>query len=381
MIMKINWLKYLLIPVVFFCQHAISQTVEYTGLASGWTNYNHSLNPEMWAGVRYIPQINLRLEHDSKNLFDVEFSATLRGTLATLPFDTLFSEGIISPYRIWLRYSTNQFEIRAGLQKINFGSASMIRPLMWFDKLDPRDPLQLTNGVWGILARYYFLNNANIWLWALYGNKEAKTWEIGPTSPKMPELGGRFQHPIFAGELGLTCHYRLCDLSDFPLINSDYHVSSEKRVGLDGKWDVGTGLWFEGVWINKNMNIGEYTNQLSLCLGVDYTFSLGNGVNLVYEQLLFGYNKKALRLDSPYLFSTISASYPLGMSDNINAIVYFDWKNRNFYNMLTWNHQFKSIVLYCMGYANPKNYSLPLSTGEVNLFSGTGLQIMLVLNH
>ena len=69
-----------------------------------------------------------------------------------------------------MRYSSDQFELRLGLQKINFGSASMLRPLMWFDQMDPRDPLHLTDGVWGLLARYYFLNNANIWLWGLYGN-------------------------------------------------------------------------------------------------------------------------------------------------------------------------------------------------------------------
>lgn len=50
-------------------------------------------------------------------------------------------------------------ELRLGLQKINFGSAQLFRPLMWFDKMDPRDPLQMTDGVWGALYRYYFRNN------------------------------------------------------------------------------------------------------------------------------------------------------------------------------------------------------------------------------
>ena len=30
------------------------------------------------------------------------------------------------------------------------------------EDIDPRDPLQLTNGVWGLLGRYYFMNNANL---------------------------------------------------------------------------------------------------------------------------------------------------------------------------------------------------------------------------
>ena len=87
----------------------------------------------------------------------------------------------------------------------------MLRPLMWFDKIDPRDPLQLTDGVWGLLARYYFLNNANIWLWGLYGNEKPKTWEIGKTNQHYPEFGGRFQSPVPKGEAAVSYHFRMAD--------------------------------------------------------------------------------------------------------------------------------------------------------------------------
>ena len=65
-------------------------------------------------------------------------------------FDDIDTDGTLKPYRMWLRLSTSQLEIRAGLQKINFGSAALLRPLMWFDRIDPRDPLQLTDGVYGL---------------------------------------------------------------------------------------------------------------------------------------------------------------------------------------------------------------------------------------
>jgi len=108
------------------------------------------------------------------------------------------------PYRFWARYSAKQVELRIGLQKINFGSASMLRPLMWFDQVDPRDPLMLTDGVWGILGRYYFLNNANIWLWGLYGNDNRKGWEIFNSQKTIPEFGGRLQIPVPKGESGFS---------------------------------------------------------------------------------------------------------------------------------------------------------------------------------
>lgn len=34
-----------------------------------------------------------------------------------------------------------------------------------------REPSQLTDGVYGVLVKYYFQNNANLWAWGLIGNK------------------------------------------------------------------------------------------------------------------------------------------------------------------------------------------------------------------
>ena len=84
---------------------------------------------------------------------------------------------------------------------------------MWFDRIDPRDPLQLTDGVWALLLRYFFLNNANIWLWGLYGNDDVKGWEFLPTVKDDIEFGGRIQVPVPLGELGLSYHHRRADVN------------------------------------------------------------------------------------------------------------------------------------------------------------------------
>lgn len=377
-----NILRYILILICALIFHgALAQKLQFKGQASAWTNYNPSNEMELWGGARYLPQLNLKYGEESKNLIDFEASANLNGTLGTHPFDTLYSSGKIKPYRLWARYSTEQLEIRAGLQKINFGSATMIRPLMWFDKLDPRDPLQLTDGVWGVLGRYYFLNNANLWLWVLYGNENAKTWEIGNTSQQQPEFGGRFQTPVTKGEIGLTFHHRLCNTDPLELSSIESGLIPENRIGLDGKWDVGVGLWFEAVWMNKSKHFGAFTNQTSLSVGTDYTFGIGNGLNLIFEQLLFAYNEKPFQLNNPFVFSTLSLNYPLSMNDNLSAMVYYDWVNNGVYNIATWNHQFNNLTLFCMGYSNPKNYKMPLTANDVNLFAGTGIQLMIVWNH
>jgi hypothetical protein len=85
--------------------------------------------------------------------------------------------------------------------------------------MDPRDPLQLTDGVWGVLGRYYFLNNSNIWLWALHGNKELKGWESTKTLNSAPEIGGRIQHPAGRGEIAISYHYRKIDGTTISAIN------------------------------------------------------------------------------------------------------------------------------------------------------------------
>jgi hypothetical protein len=357
------------------------QPLKFKGQASIWSNFNPSNNLELWGGAQYLPQLNLKFGEESKSLLDFEATANLNGTLGSYPFDTIYSKGSIKPYRLWARYSTEQLEIRVGLQKINFGSATMIRPLMWFDKIDPRDPLQLTDGVWGILGRYYFLNNANLWLWVLYGNKNPKTWEFGNTSQDQPEFGGRFQTPVPKGEMGLSFHHRLSDTRSLVSIATSNELIPENRIGIDGKWDLGVGLWFEAVWMKKSRNIGALTNQTSLCAGTDYTFRIGNGLNVIVEQLLFAYSEKPFRMNDPFVFSTLSLSYPVSMNDNLSAMVYYDWINKGVYNIATWNHQFNNLIFYCMGYSNPKNYKMPLTANDVNLFAGTGVQVMVVWNH
>jgi hypothetical protein len=378
-------MKYIAFIVVFLFlfvpERLGAKKLVFKGQASVWGNYNPSNSLDLWGGGRYIPQLNLKLGQEQKRLLDFEASVNVNGMFGTLPFDSLYCDGKIKPYRFWFRYSTKQWEIRAGLQKINFGSATMIRPLMWFDKIDPRDPLQLTDGVWGVLGRYYFLNNANLWLWLLYGNEKPKTWEMGNTSQKQPEFGGRFQTPVLNGEMGLTYHHRLCDTDPLALSSVTSGLIPENRIGLDGKWDVGVGLWFEAVWMNKSKNLGAFANQTALSVGTDYTFGIGNGLNVIFEQLLFAYDEKPFQLNNPFVFSTLSLNYPLGLNDNASAMVYYDWINNGVYNIATWNHQFNNLTLYCMAYSNPKNYKMPLTANEVNLFAGTGVQVMLVWNH
>jgi hypothetical protein len=367
----------LLLPVSVSAQ----DSTVFKGQASVWMNYNGANDLPVYAGGRYIPQVNstLRLRNDHK--IDFEASANINGSIGFNPFDTLNASGKIKPYRIWARYSSRQFEVRAGLQKLNFGSASLLRPLMWFDQLDPRDPLKLTDGVWGILGRYYFLNNANIWLWGLYGNSKPRGWEPSGTNKNYPEEGGRIQLPVPKGEIAFTYHHRIADTRNLPGLMTGFVKVPEDKLGFDMKLDLLVGFWLEGSWTKKNKDLGIFTNQEIINAGIDYTFGLGNGLYVIYEQLVAANDQKPFLFQNSASFSLLSLSYPIGISDNISGIVYYDWKNKNSYNFINWQKQFKSLTLYLMGYWNPKNYNIPAQGEGQNLFAGRGVQIMLVYNH
>mgnify|MGYP006910061348 CR=1 FL=1 len=356
-------------------------TVIFSGQMSMLGNFNFKNKMPLQFIGRYIPQLDYGILFPVDRKLDFEVSADLHGAVAFSFVDTVYRDGSVEPYRIWTRFSSRQWEVRLGLQKINFGSASLLRPLMWFDQIDPRDPLQITSGVWGLLFRYYFKNNANLWFWGLYGNNKSRPWDIGKTYSKYPECGGRLQIPVPKGEIGLSSHFRMADLRDFDNILPGMKEVPESRIGLDAKWDLGAGIWLEGTWINKSKMAGIYTNQEIFNIGVDNTFRIGNGLTMIFEQLLVSNDEHAFGFRNNKWFSALSLSYPLGLSDNLGAIVYFEWENKKSYNFINWNHRFQYFTLYLMGYWNPDEFYLPLQASYSTSYSGPGIQVMLVYNH
>lgn len=357
-----------------------NDTLKFKGQLSAYTLLNTSQEKTWAAGGRFIPQLNYEINTRQQKLIDFEASANLYGHAAFHNFDSGSYSGRLKPYRLWGRYSTPQFELRAGLQKINFGSASLLRPLMWFDQMDPRDPLQLTDGVWAVLARYYFMNNANLWLWGLYGNEQRKGWEVFATRKQTPEFGGRLQIPVPRGESGFTYHHRTANGSGITDSLSPNVHFQENRFGFDAKFDMLVGWWIEASWSNYNESIAAYRNQEIINLGVDYTFGLGNGISLIYEHLVAASDEKAFAFSNVLNFSLLNVSYPLGLFDRLGAIVYYDWTNQKAYSFLNWQRQFNKLTLHVMGYINPKTYELPAQDIEQNLYAGTGGQLMLVYN-
>lgn len=361
--------------------HSYAQEFDLRGQISGWGVTNPDVASQI--GLRYIPDLIVG-EYIGDYLLDAEISFDMYG-MAQFPNDqdTIFTDSKFDPYRLWLRFMATQYEIRIGLQKIDFGSAMLLRALMWFDSIDPRDPLQITEGVYGILGRYFFLNNANIWLWALYKNNLNRGWEIFNSDEDKPELGGRVQVPLFTGEIALTYHHRYIDISALPMVTATDTESSipENRIALDGKWDVEVGFWFEAVLIKRELAYSALNYQRQTNMGLDYTFDVGNGLSAIAEQFSIHLSDQAFGSNQGTSITALSLSYPLGLLDDLTAILYYEWENKGWYRFVRWQRTYDNWSFYLMGFWNPDQFQLFQTGSQNTLFTGKGLQLMMVFNH
>jgi len=353
------------------------------GQLSFWLAGHDRPTAEGAIGARYIPAFSLKKDLGRGSSFDAEVSLNTYVSLQGPTFAEAAGSAGFKPYRAWARFSTARFEARLGLQKINFGSALLLRPLMWFDRLDPNDPLQLAEGVYGLLLKYTFSGETSVWLWGLARNDETKGWEYVPTRRDEPEWGARVQVPLGPGEAAVTYHHRRMDSGrSLPKLPEDEAaVVPEDRIGIDGKWDLGVGLWFEAVWTRQAWSTAPWKSQKLLTLGADYTFGLGHGLHVLAEHLEADFGADILGRGSRYRFTALSADYPLGLVDRLRAVLFRDWISGDWYRILTWQRTYNRWSFYVLGFWNPETYRIPSAGGGANLFAGRGFQIMIAYNH
>jgi hypothetical protein len=370
---------FLICGPLFCAQDSIFKLKEQVDAYAG---LNFSSPVQVQTGARFMPTLSIgkmfknNLKFDSELSFDSYLNYHLAGSVNDI------SDSKIKPYRLWVRFSTERLELRAGLQKINFGSASALRPLMWFDHIDPRDPLQLTDGVYGLLGRYYFQNNANVWLWILWGNNKTRGWETVPTEKKVPEYGGRMQFPVPKGELAVSYHHRTANLAEV-LDKSIIHGSStypEDRIGLDGKWDIGPGLWAEYSLTHISPDTAYFEPWTKLfTLGIDYTFNLGNGLYLASEYFRYSSANEIFNSGKNVTFSSLRVNYPVGIN-KIGGILYFNWTDKTWYRFINLERQSDNWTYYLFLYWNPEIFAIYNNISGNNMFSGKGIQFMTVFN-
>jgi len=221
------------------------------------------------------------------------------------------------PYRAWIRWSDSLSEIRFGLQRLAFGPARMLRAQQWFDQLQPQDPLRFTQGVWALRYSRYSLSNRVLQLWLVQGENELRGNDILKSTDGKLETGGRFESPLLTGEMGISFHRR--EIEHFR------EKEQELRLGLDGFWDLGPGLWFELTSRYTDLNNSRIHWISTLMVGGDYTVPWGNGVTITLEHLENRLGPKLSVSEEIQNVSALGWSTALNFMDQLAGYSYYTW--------------------------------------------------------
>jgi len=318
----------------------------------------------------YIPTLAWRRDLSGGAFFDIEWACKGWFTTEAPEGENFLHDG--KQHRLWARLAGERFDLRLGLQRIAFGPGFVLRPLQWFDTLDPKDPTGQTDGVEALRVRYFHRDNLTLWLWAV---RTVKPWQVTSNDNKYRYSPGlRIETTTPLGELGVAYHQ---EHSKYNLLDSE--TISDRRLGLDFRYDGFVGLWTELYYFWRNFApYGDQQKQIMI--GGDYTLPIRNGLYISVEHLLLP-DMESSSSSIPQ-FTALIASLPLGMFDQIMAIVYRDWDNNRSLNYLRWARVYDNLSFNFMFALNPKrsayeNASLPVTLAGF----GSSINFMMVYNH
>ena len=332
-------MRYLLLVLIYLNIKIFLFSQSYSIKGQLWaTGVSVENQPNIMSQLGYIPTISAynKLSHDS--MVDLEwayrFDRSFKGDSPEEHHEKL--------YRGWLRYSNQIIEARFGLQKVSFGPAQVLRPLAWFDTIDPEDPTDQTDGVEAFRLRFFPSNSLALWTWIMKSESDTLSY------------GGRGEVSTSLGEWGFTLHQTPDE--------------SNTQIGIDFRYDGFLGCWFEGAGsLSESQNISEDRYAL-ITLGADYTFPIGTGLLIMSETLRIQEWSSKTDASSNRTISAFIAGLPIGMFHNIMLITKLDWDQNNTYNYLRWSSTYDHFSINCMVSIGPSS--------EVN-----SLELMFIYNH
>jgi len=339
------------------------------------------------AGIRYLPMIKLDYPVSDGLNFDTEITANLYTTGKNDEngnFQTIHDE---KAYRLWTRLFTDQMEIRLGLQEISFGPGKILRSLRWFDQKDSRDPTHFSDGVKGLLFRYYFEDNTNFWGWVLDGNRNSMGISPLKTDENQMEMGGRIQIPLGSNELGVAIHQRKVDFYDFLNINSVKGLEiTEQRIGIDMFWNLDVGVYFESTFLKLDQNAYLPEEQVFLTLGCDYTFDYADGISSVLEIMGVHLNfDEENRFDTTFWLASLSEQMSLNLLDQLQVLIYRDFGSDVTSLNASWKRSYDDFILNAVFYYTSMPSTNPISSVQQYSFpemsEGKGLRLLVQYNY
>jgi len=312
-------LRYLLLVLIYLNIKIFLFSQSYSIMGQFWASGEFIENQsDFMPQLSYIPTLSAYYELSRGKMVDLEWAYRFGRSYIG---DSL-EEHYEKPYRGWLRYSTQRIEARLGQQKVSFGPAQVLRPLAWFDTIDPEDPIAQTEGVEAFRLRFFPSNSFALWTWIMKDVSDTLSFGV------RGELSTSF------GEWGFTLH-------------QDTDVSNT-QVGVDFRYDGFIGLWNESAMIKSdNLEIDMIT------VGIDYTFPIASGILVITESMFI--SSKQNTTTSNQTFTAFMGSLPVGMFHNVMLISNLDWDENNTYNYLRWSSTYDRFSINCMVSINPSN--------------------------
>ena len=364
----------IILLVIYLCASAVTLAQSFSLKGQLWGSVIHGDDPPVGRSsfettLGYIPMLSLSRDLSINRFVDLEWGYRMGKVYAG---DYAISS-IEEPYRLWLRYSSDQIEARLGLQKIAFGPAMVLRSLAWFDTIDPKDPTGQTEAVEAFRLRLFPTSSLALWLWSINNDQDTLSY------------GGRAELSTSIGEWGLTYYQDPTELGQsvgqFPIFISGPH----QRAAMDYRYDGYFGFWFEGVGIFADSKQDVELNRFTLLtLGADYTIPVGSGMLIMAETMKINGSSTAEDISSDQTYTALMASLPINMLHQLMFIAQIDWDNSYIYNYLRWGITYDHFNLNFIFSISPRrddyNMAKEYLPKTVAGF-GTGLQFMLIYNH
>lgn len=362
-------MKYRLL-ISFFFLKAITVANEISFNGQIITTVNH-INKNSFIDFGYMPKTYYSYHINEELMFDLKHVFFFRENYnSSIELKSI-------PYRSWIRFSDNIFDIRIGMQKIAFGSALFLRPLAWFDSLDFRYTTGQTNGVESMRFILSPSNNLAFWFWIVkndisgesYGGRmEVSTVGLlegnwGFTYYRDTESNPHFPYSILLNQLG--------DIVSNQNIESDIGFSQNNRFGLDYRYDGDFGFWLEGCY----NDFDKYGNLILWTFGADYTLPTLNGLLVSSEAMFTRYSSERIPFSDQYIsfsedekYSVLHLSMPINHIHSFALYSIMDWDKHIADNLLRWSSVYNSFSI---------DYMFTLKTGKLNDI----FQIVFVYNY
>ena len=307
----------------------------------------------------YIPTLSLSRDLSKFSFIDFEWAYRFDRKYSSSSLISKFEKN----HRFWIRYSTEKFEGRIGLQKIVFGPSQILRSLSWFDTFNLKDPTEQTDGVESLRLRYYPSNSVSYWGWVI--RDKFNNYSVGCRSEISTNIG----------EWGFTLHHDPSDSLQFIGQTGILINQPNNRVALDFRYDGAIGFWKESnIVLSNKKKVGAYT------FGIDYTLPIISGIYLMMEIM----HIKNYQTTSKNTYAAFMASVPMGAVNQIMFISQADYNKNHSYNHIRWSTTYDSFSLNLIVSINPKRSDYNFSNmnfSDSQFGFNTGLQLIFIYNH